>query len=170
VFSFALAIAMLMVAGSAANDAAQKATVCGVRANPLAFNHKLIEISGTVSHGLEDFTLSDPGCNRSYRLWLEYGGLTSAGTVYCCGATGNRRRRKPLTLEGITVPLVDDATFTRFDTAVQTKAQGTLRATVVARFFAGELKHWPGGRSWGGFGHLGCCSELVIQQVLRVGD
>jgi hypothetical protein len=170
VLSFALAAVGLATALSAASDAAQKASVCGLQANPPAYNHKLIDISGTVSHGLEDFTLADPACHRSYRIWLEYGGTTGSGTIVCCGVAAPRRRPKPLTVDGMTVPLVDDALFKRLDDRVQAKGHAAFHATLIGRFFAGELKHWPGLTSWGGYGHLGCCSELIIQQVLSVGD
>jgi hypothetical protein len=43
-----------------------------------------------------------------------------------------------------------------------------VHATVIARFFAGDLRHIPAGDRWGGYGHLGCCSLFVIQQVLSV--
>jgi hypothetical protein len=41
-------------------------------------------------------------------------------------------------------------------------------ATLVGRFFSGRKERWPVGDSWGGSGHLGCCSLLVIQQVLAI--
>jgi len=44
----------------------EKISLCALHADPAAHNHKLIEVRGTVSHGFEDFTLSDPGCGE---LW-----------------------------------------------------------------------------------------------------
>ncbi len=44
----------------------------------------------------------------------------------------------------------------------------TFRAHLIGRFFAGLKQHTPKGDFWGGYGHLGCCSLLVIQQVLAV--
>jgi hypothetical protein len=43
-----------------------------------------------------------------------------------------------------------------------------VHATLVGRFFSGELIHAPGGTHWGGYGHFGCCSLFAIQQVLSV--
>jgi hypothetical protein len=38
----------------------------------------------------------------------------------------------------------------------------------VGRFFSGKEISYPNGKHWGGYGHMGCCSLLVIQQVLDV--
>jgi hypothetical protein len=74
-----------------------------------------------------------------------------------------------MTVEEIPVPLVDDAYFQRFDDLLHRHRYTLLlHATVVGRFFAGEKIHNPKGTYWGGYGHFGCCSLLVIQQVLSV--
>lgn len=75
------------------------------------YDQRLVEVTGFVTRGFENFTLFDPACTSSHDVWLEYGG------------TADGRRAKPLTVED------------------------TL---------------------WGGYGHLGCCSLLAIQQVLSV--
>jgi hypothetical protein len=41
-------------------------------------------------------------------------------------------------------------------------------ASLVGRFFAGKEISDPRGKRWGGYGHMGCCSLLVIQRVLSV--
>ena len=43
-----------------------------------------------------------------------------------------------------------------------------VHATIVGRFFSGEQVKYPKGVYWGGYGHMGCCSLLMIQQVLAV--
>jgi hypothetical protein len=40
------------------------------------------------------------------------------------------------------------------------------RTTLVGRFFAGQRQAVAGKVMWAGYGHMGCCSLLVIQQVL----
>ena len=160
-----------MVLTSAAQKVAEKAetvALCQLVENPAAYNKKLIEVTGVVSHGFEDFTLSAPQCGAPLGIWLEYGGLIGSGTVYCCGGVNVRKRQSPVAVEGIIVPLVQDATFKQFDDIIQQRKVVTLHATLVGRFFSGIPQESPAGKFWGGYGHLGCCSLLVIQQVLTV--
>jgi len=146
----------------------EKVTVCALQADPAAYNHKLIDVRAVVSHGFEDFTLSDPGCKRPLGIWLEYGGRVNSETVYCCGVQAGTPRPTDLVVEGITTRLIDDALFRRFDARVRSRGDVTFRAHLIGRFFAGLKQHTPKGEFWGGYGHLGCCSLLVIQQVLAV--
>jgi len=160
---------------AAQQDNTQALTVdaCQLQADPPTYNHTLVVVSGLVSHGFEDFTLSDKKCApRSFPIWLEYGGMVNSETVYCCGVTAGGTRDKVLAVEGLTLPLVVDPRFRRFDRRIRGhKADKgvTFRATLQGRFFSGKKLEWvkdPG--SWGGYGHFGCCSLLVIQQVLAV--
>jgi hypothetical protein len=151
----------------------EKVLVCRVQEDPAAFNHKLIEVTGFVSHGFEDFGLFDPSCparagSSRTSLWLEYGGKASSNTMYCCGVTPSRTRPKPLVVEKIPVTLLDDKTFKQFDKMIQRPHGSTVHATLVGRFFAGDEMKWPAGTFWGGYGHLGCCSLLAVQQVVSV--
>jgi hypothetical protein len=71
------------------------------------------------------------------------------------------------------VELVDDQRFRDFDRLVQRRPDSVLYATLVGRFFSGERQDikggiLPGGAVWRGFGHMGCCSLLAIQQILDV--
>lgn len=146
----------------------EKVTLCELKKDPAAYNHKLIEVTAFVSHGFEDFTLFDPACSSWPRVWLEYGGTSKSGTMYCCGVTADRSRPKPLVVENIPVPLADDAQFREFDRLLQRRPDSVVRATIAGRFFAGEQVKYPKGTFWGGYGHMGCCSLLAIQQVLSV--
>lgn len=143
-------------------------SLCDLKKDPGAFNHKLVEITGFVSHGFEDFTLFDPSCSSWPEVWLEYGGTDKSGTMYCCGVAADRSRPKPLVVENITVPLVDDARFREFDGLIQRRPDSVVRATIVGRFFAGELVKYPARTHWSGYGHMGCCSLLAIQQIVSV--
>jgi hypothetical protein len=146
----------------------EKVSMCALQADPAAYNHKVIEIRGVVSHGFEDFTLSDPRCERRSGIWLEYGGRVNSETVYCCGVKSGTPRATALVVEGIATRLIDDALFRRFDARVRTRGDVSFRAHLIGRFFAGLKQHTPKGDFWGGYGHLGCCSLLVIEQVLGV--
>ena len=144
----------------------EKVTLCALQADPARYNHKLIEVRGVVSHGLEDFTLSESSCRRDSGIWLEYGGQVDSETVYCCGVKAPRTAA--LVVEGIPTRLIEDALFHRFDARVRTQGDVRFRARLIGRFFAGVKQRTPKGEVWGGYGHFGCCSLLVIQQVLTV--
>jgi hypothetical protein len=145
-----------------------KISLCQLKSDPAAFNHKLVELTGFISHGFEDFTLGDPQCPSWPGIWLEYGGTAASGTMYCCGVTANRSRPKPLVVEKITIPLVDDERFREFDKLLQRRPDSVVHATILGRFFAGQQMKYPKGTFWGGYGHMGCCSLLAIQQVVSV--
>jgi hypothetical protein len=146
---------------------AQKVSLCALQADPDKYNHKMIDVRAAVSHGFEDFTLSDPRCEPRSRIWLEYGGRVNSETVYCCGVKAGPRTAA-LVVEGITTRLIDDALFRRFDARVRSPGAVSFRAHLIGRFFAGLKQRTPKGDFWGGYGHLGCCSLLVIEQVLAV--
>jgi hypothetical protein len=148
------------------NDGPLKVSVCKLKADPGAYNHKLVEVTGFVSHGFEDFTLFDPECESWPDVWLEYGGMAKSGTMYCCGVTSARSRPEPLVVEGISVGLVEDERFKQFDKLIG--GDTVVRATMVGRFFSGEMTKAPNGTVWGGYGHFGCCSLLAIQQINSV--
>lgn len=150
------------------NAEPEKVTLCQLVKDRAAYNHKLIQVTGFVSHGFEDFTLSDPGCSSRFDIWLEYGGTAASGTMYCCGVTAERSRPKQLVVEHIPIRLVDDAQFREFDKLLQRRPDSVVHATIIGRFFAGEQSQYPNGPSWGGYGHMGCCSLLGIEQVVSV--
>lgn len=148
-------------------------SICQVKNNPAAYNHKLLELTGFVSHGFEDFTFRDPICASWPEIWLEYGGKAKSGTMYCCGVTNNRHRPKELAVENIPISLLENDQFRNFDKSIQppfrTDAQGSIvHATLIGRFFAGQQIHYPNRTVWGGYGHMGCCSLFAIQEVKAV--
>ena len=79
----------------------EKVNMCTLQADPAPYNHKMIEVRGVVSHGFENFTLSDPRCERGSGIWLEYGGRVSSETIYCCGVKSATPRDTALVVEGI---------------------------------------------------------------------
>jgi len=150
-----------------------KVTVCQLKNAPPTYNHKSIEVTAFVSHDFEDFTLFDPTCPSWPDVWLEYGGTSKSGTMYCCGVTDDRHRPEELVVENIPVTLTINDEFREFDKLVQLpfrseKHGSIVHATLVGRFFAGERQRFAKGNPWGGFGHMGCCTLLAIQEVKSV--
>ena len=150
-----------------------KTTVCEVLANPPAFNHKLIELTGDATEGMENFSLT----SKDYRIdkdnwtgiWLEYGGRRRSGAKYCCGVTMERTRASDLIIEGVRTSLVNDHNFRAFDARVY--PSGEVRARLIGRYFAGTRQDSParpGVYLWGGYGHFGMATLLVIQQVVSI--
>lgn len=147
-----------------------KATVCQIKSDPPAYNHKLVEVSGFVSHAFEDFSVYDPDCPSWPWVWLEYGGKSRSGTMYCCGVSTDRHSSKELVVEGIPIPLLTNSQFQQFDKAIQPPFRSgqhgaVVHATLVGRFFAGELIGDSKAKQWAGYGHMGCCTLLAIQEI-----
>ena len=164
----ALFLALAALPALAASEVPKKVDYCALKQNPAAYNHAQVEVAGFFMHGFEDFTMFDPTCTSWFDIWVEYGGTAASGTMYCCGTDGKRSRSKPPVVEGIEVTLLQDRNFTEFDRLLHLRASSVVRATVLGRFFAGEESSLPGGTRWRGYGHMACCSLLVIQQVLSV--
>lgn len=151
----------------------EKATVCQLKNGPSAYNHKLVEVSGFVSHAFEDFSLFDQACSSWPGIWLEYGGTSKSGTMYCCGETANRHRPRELVIDKIAVPLLKNEQFVQFDKAIQPPFRSgrhgaIVHATLVGRFFAGRRVEYFKGKPWGGYGHFGCCTLFAIQEIKSV--
>ena len=116
--------------------------------NSATYNHRLVEVTAFVSHGFEDFTLYEFDCHSLEAVWLEYGGRLNSGTIYCCGGTSNRQRRKPLKIEGLTIPLTEDEHFRQFDRLIHPEpgsdtGSAVFRTTIVGRYFAGQKTTAP---------------------------
>jgi hypothetical protein len=146
--------------------------ICDLQHDPAGHDHQEIQVSGAVVHDFENFSLSDARCHSPSGVWLEYGGALNSQTMYCCGHAPGSPRGETLRVDGIALPLVDDALFRRFDDRNKSvSGRVTFGATLVGHFFAGKKKQRPDGLVyWDGYGHLGCCSLLVIQQVVDVRD
>jgi hypothetical protein len=133
-----------------------------------------VEVDAFVSHDFEDFSLFDPDCPAWPWVWLEYGGKSKSDTMYCCGPTAGKSRPQELKVEDIPIPLVDNDQFKQFDKQIQPpfrsgKYGSIVHATIVGRFFAGKKHIYPNGESaWTGYGHMGCCSLLAIQEIKLV--
>jgi hypothetical protein len=148
-----------------------KVTACQLKKDPPTYNHKLIEITGFVVHASHNFTIYDPNCPSFPAIWLEYGGSINSGTVNCCKTLADRHRSQELVVDGVPVPLTVNQQFEDFDKAIQPplrpgQSGAVEHATLVGTFFAGQQMQDPdNGHYWGGYGYMGCCSMLAIQEV-----
>lgn len=162
------------IAAHARCEEPQKIFVCQLKQDPPAYNHKLVEVAAFVSHDFEDFTLFDPACPDWPAVWLEYGGKVKSDTTYCCGPTAGKSRPRELKVENISIPLVENDRFKQFDKEIQPPFHSgnfgsVVHATLIGRFFSGTKEQFGKGVPfWGGYGHMGCCSLLAIQEVKSV--
>lgn len=169
--AMAVVVVLCCVPGFSQEDPSLVVSLCDLQANPALYNHKRVEIQGTISHEFEDFSIHANCPPPENTVWLMYGGDAPDGVIYCCNGTG----RKPgVHIEGIDVPLQRDELFRRLERLLnsyrirknqrviyfQTNPSYRVHATLVGRYFAGKE-----GR---GFGHMGCCSLLVIERVVSI--
>jgi hypothetical protein len=146
-----------------------KVSVCQLLEDPGRYNHRLIEISGSVSRGFEEFTLTDRNCKSHDTIWLELGGTQGSEVVYCGGVSADAKRKSALVVEGVETRLVVDAMFEKFQkTTMPKRGYGKAEVAIVGRYFSGTKQTLPGGTFWLGYGHMGLSTLLVIEQVKQV--
>src|SRR5690242_6975804 len=161
---------------AACQEQPQNVSLCQLQTNPTAYDHKLVEVTGFVSHDFENFTVFNPTCLKGSgeeSVWLEYGGKFKSDTIFCCGPTAGNTRPHELVIEKIRIPLIDDARFREFDKLIQPPFRSgnhgsIVHATLRGRFFSGKITYKRETTTWEGYGHLGCCSLLAIQQIVSV--
>lgn len=162
-------IAQVKQQGADMSQTPRAVTYCDLTKNPAAYNHQTLRLTAFVTHGFEEFMLAEPDCALPPQysgIWVTYGGAVKTNTAYCCpGESGDQTRSSTLSVEGITLPLIDDSVFQSFTSLLIKERDTTLRARLVGTFFSGEKRLVKGVDSWSGFGHMGCCSLFVIQQV-----
>jgi hypothetical protein len=164
-----LVLALLVTPFRAHCEEVLPTTACEIIANPPAFNHRLVKLTGTVYEAMEKFSLSVESCGAQKvgnwtGIWVEYGGRVRTGAKYCC-APMDPDRPTDLEIEGVKTSLVENDRFRAFDSRV--KRKGHASATFIGRYFSGK-KDWSHRGTeylWGGFGHMGMYSLLVIQEV-----
>lgn len=176
-----LIVPFVSAAAQASSTPAIEATYCELASDPAKFNHKVIRIQGLVSHGFEDFQLVDPECLRfGFSIWLTYGGKLQSNTAYCCpGESSQPERTDQLEIEGIPLSISRDAHLETFSSLLRNSQDTTVSATLIGHFFSGKrfdvadspTPNLPGGLTltrptlWRGYGHMGCCSLLVIEKI-----
>jgi hypothetical protein len=152
-------------------------TVCDLITAPEKYSGKVIRVSSRVNLAFEDFSLAQPGCeDANPGVWLIYGGDAPTPTA----STVNDLSRKPgsvIKVNGIPIPLVHDAALKFFrqrlgalrDTPIGNRPCYDcyfyrVTATLTGVFFAAKRD----GQMFEGYGHLGCCHLLAIEQVADV--
>src|SRR5262245_38512397 len=97
------AIVTLNLRASAPTQAEDVAVIslCQLISDPPAYNHKLIQVTGHISRGFEDFTISDESCENGNTVWLELGGTQGSEVMYCCNVPIDPKRSEPLVVEGV---------------------------------------------------------------------
>jgi len=147
------------------NDEVTSISICALLSDPPKYNHALVKLTGIVSHGFEGFTFADEACPKE-SIWLEYGGLRGSGTIFAGSPSSERKRAHKLEVEGIQTSLIEDKKLEALDRKVRLKRATQTDATLIGRYYAGELVNGPFGSFQAGYGHLGMFSLLVIQQVV----
>ena len=152
-------------------------SVCQLIKNPKNYDRSWIRVHGQASLEFEAFLLYDSGCDSSRLpgLWLSLGGDHNEIATFCCG---NPRRKKGVDIEvkGQKIPLVRDEALHEFLRLLQSKRirrpdgkhcesaecdfYGPVTATVTGFFLAGRDS-----ATNPGYGHLGCCHLVIIQEV-----
>jgi hypothetical protein len=157
---------------ASAQTAPREISFCDVAKDPKSFDGRMIRVRGTMSVGFENFQLYSPDCRDDQSIWVAFGGDV-AGVV---ASTVNDSFRKPgadIKVNDVSYGIQRDQAFYRFYSLISArngeKAIYKVTATVTGAFFAGiENKRVPGHKSFMGYGHIGCCSLLVITQVSDV--
>lgn len=146
---------------------------CELSKNPKSFDGKLIRVRGSLNVHFEDFSLGIGNCDSDHGVWLAFGGDVP-GIV---ASTANDNFRKPgsnIELNGVSYGIEKDDSFHRLYALIASrhgdKPDYKVTATLTGAFFAGEESRDATGNvdSLSGYGHLGCCSLLVITKVSEV--
>jgi hypothetical protein len=138
-----------------------RVSVCELSKNPETYDHQLVAVEGELSQGNEEFSLYAKDGSPCGAIWLDIGGKSVSGTVYCCGGNQGYSRPLNLTIDGIEIPLSDDDRTKNAIQQIQRRSQANYSSSdidLIGRFFAG-----------GHYGHFGASKTLlVIQRVLSL--
>lgn len=167
-----LLVALLSLASHAQADRPIDVPLCDLSGHPQAFNGRTIRVRGTLNVYFEDFTLSVGNCKAQQPIWLAFGGDVP-GIVSSTTNDTFRKSGTDLKVNDISYSIVKNDDFRRLYALIaavqKDKPEFRVRATLTGAFFAGEQTIGANGqRSLSGYGHLGCCSLLVITQVSHV--
>jgi len=162
------AISGSTAAASPEIESVEDADVCAVLSNPLAYNGKLLRITGSITRDFETFWIESSKCADFQPLWIEYGGSKPAdGPIWHEGPEHPGNEDAPLLVDGVRNSVEADATFRRFDSLTKSLKRGKrARATIVGWVFAaGTYQDEAGNTQETGFGPYGMYSLLVIKKV-----
>ena len=169
----ALVVLFLVIAVRVrAETTPEEISFCDLAKHPKPMDGKTIRVRGTVSAEFESFTLWTKGCETQQAIWLAFGGDVP-GIV---ASTANDNSRKPgvdIQINGVSYGIKKDENFRTLYALLAArhgeKAAYRVTATLTGAFIAGQETKTAGGQNiFMGFGHLGCCSLLVITEVSGV--
>lgn len=145
---------------------------CDLAQKPKAYNRKLVRVRGTLTVEFEDFSLGLGNCHTEQEIWLAFGGDVP-GIVPSTVNDTIRTPGKNIRADGISVGIEKDDDLRRLYALITSrhgdKAEYRVTATLTGIFFAGRPTKFADGTSaYVGYGHLGCCSLLVISRVSNV--
>ncbi|HTZ76249.1 MAG TPA: hypothetical protein VMB47_20200 [Candidatus Aquilonibacter sp.] len=171
-FSAALLLLYLVLPTTKAQARPLDVSYCDLATNPASYDGKMIRVRGTLNVFFEDFSLFDKSCKSDQEIWMAFGGDVP-GIV---ASTVNDNQRTPgsdIKVNGTPYAIQKDESFRRLYALITTKKGNkpvySVTATLTGSFFAGEPRKGSDGVTrYTGYGHLGCCSLLVITQVSDV--
>jgi hypothetical protein len=151
-----------------AQDAPLNVSSCDLVTDPKMFDGKFVRVRGTFSVHFEDFSLATR-CGNIQGIWLAFGGDVP-GIVVSTVNDNQRRAGQDIRVEGVPYGIKKDENFLKLYAmlaALDTdKPKYRVTATLTGPFFAGrEGKGGDGQTYFTGYGHLGCCSLLLITEV-----
>jgi hypothetical protein len=145
---------------------------CALAQHPKTYDRKLVRVRGALNVEFEDFTFDYGKCETTQSIWLAFGGDVP-GIVASTVNDNDRAPRTDINVDGVPIAIRKDANFRRLYALITSrrgnKPRYRVTATLTGMFFAGrETKFADGGSGYVGYGHLGCCSLLVITSVSDV--
>jgi hypothetical protein len=155
--------------------AQQKATdvsTCALAQNPKSYDQKLVRVRGALHVEFEDFSLGLGNCQTEQSIWLAFGGDVPGIVASTVNDTA-RTPGKKIRAHGIPVGITENDDFRRLYALISSRngqnARYRVTATLTGMFFAGRATTFSDGTpGYVGYGHLGCCSLLVITEVSGV--
>jgi hypothetical protein len=147
-------------------------SLCELLKDPKAYDGKQVQVRGKISLEFEEFSIYDLRCNQSPDVWLMFGGDVATPIM---SMWGDRKRipGKNISFSGVEYTLAKDASFDEFFSHVtereNKKPLYRVTATLTGVFFSQNPKQNP--KLIGvmpGYGHMGCCRLLIIEQISHV--
>jgi len=140
---------------------------CELSRDPIRFDHKLVRLHTYLSRVFEESTLHDPACPDEALVnmgdpdtWLT--------EIWVDFADQNAVWER---VQGY-APLVEDQQLNEFRQLLKERAKvhQMVAATIIGTFYAGKPDRRDGKQSTAlrGYGHMGCCSLLLISRIESV--
>jgi hypothetical protein len=168
----ALAVCCLVRLMALAQERPFDTTACALTQYPERYNEGLVSVEGLITVGPDEFMLHDPNCGDDRgKIWLEFGGgVESPGT----SASAHLAKNRPKTFESLELPLNKDRDFDALQKLLETAQKSgktkMLHAILIGKYFSGKPTKTASGETVrSGYGRMGCCSLLIIEEVGTVG-